>query len=157
MYMVIIFFLIFLNGLNFWKKYTSAGDRVYYSNIYNWGGQLENFKPIEKSAEPNLPCVALWSLMVFFTNGDVPLCNIDFNNKYPTGSVMKNSIRELWHSKVMQQRREWHLKSKKSKITLCQGCNVWDEDFGEGFDRGFSEKLVSTEYAEKVPILQTGK
>ena len=29
--------------LNFWKKYTSDGDRIYYSNIYNWGGQLENF------------------------------------------------------------------------------------------------------------------
>ena len=84
----------------------------------------KNYKPIEKSFEPNLPCVVLWSLMVFFTNGDVPLCNIDFNNKYPTGSVMKNSIRELWHSKVMQQRREWHLKSKKSTDvpgTLCGG------------------------------------
>ena len=143
--------------LNFWKQYTSDHDRIYYSNIYNWGGQLKDFKPIENSAEPNLPCVALWSLMVFFTNGDVPLCNIDFNNKYSSGSVMKNSIREIWQSKIMNQRREWHLKNKKDNITLCQGCNVWDEDFGEGFDRGFVQKVVSSEYAKKVPILQTGE
>ena len=50
---------------NFWKKYVSDYDRVYYHNIFNWGGQLENYKSIEKSFEPNLPCVALWSLMVF--------------------------------------------------------------------------------------------
>ena len=143
--------------LKFWKKYTSNQDRIYWSNIYNWGGQLDNYKPIEKSFEPNLPCVALWSLMVFFTNGDVPLCNIDYNNKYPTGSVMKNSIREIWKSKVMNQRRELHMKGKKGNIKLCKGCNVWDEEFGQGFDRGFVEKMISSEYAEKVPILQTGK
>ena len=50
---------------NFWKKYVSDNDRVYYHNIFNWGGQLENYKSVEKSFEPNLPCVALWSLMVF--------------------------------------------------------------------------------------------
>ena len=50
----------------FWRKYTSGVDRVYFHNIFNWGGQLDNYKSISKSFEPNLPCVALWSLMVFF-------------------------------------------------------------------------------------------
>jgi len=27
------------------------------------------------------PCIAPWSLMTIFSNGDAPLCNIDFNNK----------------------------------------------------------------------------
>ena len=60
---------------------------------------------------------------------------------------MKNSIREIWQSKVMNQRREWHLKNKKNNITLCQDCNVWDE--------GTGEQLISPEYAEKVSISQT--
>ena len=132
--------------LNFWKKYASDQDRIYYTNIFNWGGQLENFKPTEQSYEPNLPCIALWSLMVFFANGHVPLCNVDYNNKYPTGNVMKNSIREIWASKIMKQRREWHLKNKKNNITLCQNCNVWDE---------FGEEFISSEYAEKVQIPST--
>ena len=144
--------------LNFWKKYASDQDRIYFHNIFNWGNQLENYKPMQESFEPNLPCVALWSLMVIFANGDVPLCNVDYNNKYPTGNIMKNSIKEIWHSKVMNQRREWHLKNKKTNITLCQGCNVWDEEFGEGYGAvGRDDKLVSPEYAEKVPIAQTTK
>ena len=37
---------------NFWKKYASDLDRIYYHNIFNWGGQLDNYKSVEKSYEP---------------------------------------------------------------------------------------------------------
>ena len=134
---------------NFWKKYASDVDRIYYHNIFNWGGQLDNFKSLDKSFEPNLPCVALWSLLVFFANGDVPLCNVDYNNKYPTGSIMNNSIKELWQSKIMNARRKLHMNGKKKDISLCVNCNVWDEVKGE--------EIVSPEFAEKVSILNASK
>ena len=129
---------------DFWKKYASDVDRIYYHNIFNWGGQLEGYKSISKSFEPNLPCVALWSLMVIFANGDVPLCNVDFNNKYPTGSIMKNSIKELWTSKIMNARRKLHMNGNKKDITICSNCNVWDEVSGE--------EIISPEFAEQVSI-----
>lgn len=129
---------------NFWKKYASEQDRIYYHNIFNWGGQLENYKSIEQSFEPNLPCVALWSLMVFFANGDVPLCNVDYNNKFPTGNIMNSSIRELWNSKISDQRRKLHLEKNKKQISLCENCNVWDEVTGD--------ELISPDFAEKVSI-----
>ena len=137
----------FDNYYNFWKKYASEIDRIYYHNIFNWGGQLENYKSIEKSYEPNLPCVALWSLMVLFANGDVPLCNVDYNNKYPTGNIMNSSIRELWKSKILNQRRKLHLTDNKKKISICENCNVWDEVKGE--------EIVSPEFAEKVSIINS--
>ncbi|MBI1916537.1 MAG: radical SAM protein [Planctomycetes bacterium] len=111
----------------FWQSRLSSHDRIYYHNIFNWGGQLRGFKPIAKSYEPNLPCVALWSLLVIFCNGDVPLCNVDYNNKYPTGNVRTSSITELWRSKVMEERRQLHLTGRKACISLCENCNVWDE------------------------------
>ena len=82
--------------------------------------------------------------MVFFANGDVPLCNVDYNNKFPTGNIMKNSIKELWQSKILNTRRELHLKGNKKNISICENCNVWDEATGE--------ELISAEYAEKVSI-----
>tara|TARA_B110000977_G_scaffold201844_1_gene299210 strand:+ start:3646 stop:4629 length:984 start_codon:yes stop_codon:yes gene_type:complete len=134
---------------DFWKKYTSDVDRIYYHNIFNWGGQLDDYKSVSKSFEPNLPCVALWSLMVIFANGDVPLCNVDYNNKYPTGSIMKNSIRDLWTSEVMNARRTLHLKGNKKDISICANCNVWDEVKGE--------EIISPEFAEQVSILNSSK
>lgn len=136
------------NYYDFWTKYTSDVDRVYFHNIFNWGGQLDNYKSISQSFEPNLPCVALWSLMVFFANGDVPLCNVDYNNKFSTGNVMKTSIKDLWSSKIMNSRRKLHLDGNKKDISLCTNCNVWDEVKG-------AEELISSEYAESVSILNT--
>lgn len=129
----------------YWKARMGNQDRIYYHNLFNWGGQLNSFKPVDKSFEPNLPCVALWSLMVIFGNGDVPLCNIDYNNKYPTGSVLENSIEELWRSKVMSARRGKHLNGRKDDISLCKNCNVWDEPETE-------QTLISADYAEKVAV-----
>lgn len=128
----------------YWSELLSEKDRVYFHNIFNWGGQLKDYTPISQSYEPGLPCVALWSLLVIFCNGDVPLCNVDFNNKFPTGSVATNTIQEVWKSKIMMERREWHLTGQKDKISMCQNCNVWDEPpDGEG---------ISSEYSNAVEI-----
>lgn len=129
----------------FWSARMQPTDRIYHHNLFNWGGQLDGFKPIDKSYEPNLPCVALWSLMVIFGNGDVPLCNVDYNNKYPTGSVLEHSIEELWRSKILNQHRHSHMTGNKCDISLCTNCNVWEEPEG-------ADKLISADYTEKVAI-----
>ncbi len=130
----------------FWRPKLADNDRLYYHNLFNWGGQLDGFEAIAPSFEPNLPCVALWSLLVIFGNGDVPLCNVDYNNKYPTGNILENSIGELWRSKVMNERREAHLSDKKSCISLCKNCNVWDE--GQ-----ITNETISPDYAEQVALV----
>jgi len=130
---------------SFWENQMSDVDRIYYHNIFNWGGQLEGFNPIAKSYEPNLPCVALWSLLVIFANGDVPLCNVDYNNKYPTGNVNDNTIKELWESKIINERRQLHLNNKKGEISLCENCNVWEEP-------AMQDVFLSSEYADKVAL-----
>jgi MoaA/NifB/PqqE/SkfB family radical SAM enzyme len=111
----------------YWASRLSEQDRIYYHNIFNWGGQLKVYQPVASSYEPGLPCVALWSLLVVFCNGDVPLCNVDYNNKYPLGNVLNTSIEELWRSKLANDRRMLHLTGEKRCITLCTDCNVWDE------------------------------
>lgn len=131
----------------FWRERLAAEDRVYYHNIFNWGDQLSSFKPIAKSRELNLPCVALWSLMVIFGNGQVPLCNVDYNNKYPTGDVTTHSISEVWQSQIMQERRRLHMSGRKGDISLCGNCNVWEEE-------GTEKKLVSSDYSQPVAIGQ---
>jgi len=129
------------NYHKYWSQRLLESDRIYYHNIFNWGNQLKNFVPIAKSFEPNLPCVSLWSLMVIFSDGKVPLCNSDYNNKYPLGNVSSASIRELWQSMLMQQRRQLHLSGKKDQFSICNNCNVWDE-YSQG-------KTISSFFAEE--------
>ena len=93
-----------------------------------------------------MPCVALWSLLVIFGDGRVPLCNVDYNNKYPTGSVLEHSIEELWRSKIMNERRQQHLSGDKGLNPMCEHCNVWDE--GQ-----ITNESISPDYGEQVALV----
>ncbi len=109
----------------FWKKRLKPTDRVDYRNIHNWGTQLVNFKQIAP-ANVEKPCVALWSLMVIFADGDVPRCNVDYNNRFPVGNLRDSSIADLWQSGVQNELREKHLSGVREDI--CNGCTVWSEE-----------------------------
>lgn len=128
----------------FWRPKLSPHDRVSQHNVHNWGGQLKDFTPVTDSREPNLPCVALWSLMVIFANGDVPLCNVDYNNIHGTGNVALQSIEEVWRNPLMAERRALHLSARKGEIDLCRNCNVWDEPS--------DTEHVAAEYADSMQI-----
>lgn len=130
----------------FWDKKVSNNDRVYYHYIFNWGNQLKDFEPVSKSYEPNLPCVALWSLLVIFSNGDVPLCNVDYNKKHGVGNIMSNSIKELWQSKFLNEKRNLHLSGRKGEIDICKNCNVWDEPK--------DQDQISSEYVSDIELYE---
>jgi hypothetical protein len=82
---------------------------------------------------------------VIFANGDVPLCNVDYNNKYPTGSVVDNFIEELWRPSQMNNHRDLHLRGEKAAISLFENCNVWDE--GE-----ITDQSISPDFSEQVTL-----
>jgi len=128
----------------YWSQKVSKNDRVYYHNIFNWGNQLSNFKPVAGSFEPNLPCVALWSLLVIRSDGEVQLCNVDFKIKYPLGNINSNFIEEIWKSKRLNEMRKIHLDGRKPSIDICKKCNVWDEPK--------DKESISSEYADKTEI-----
>lgn len=115
---------------NFWRARLRASDRVDYRNLHNWGSQLVNFRPLVQ-ADTEKPCIALWSLMVIFANGDVPMCNVDYNNRYPLGSVVDSSIASLWQSKEQNRRRGLHMDGNRAAITPCMSCTVWSEEANE--------------------------
>ena len=117
-------------------------DRVYYHNIFNWGGQLDEFGAISENTEKHLPCVSLWSLMPIFANGDVPMCNIDFACNHKIGNVNTHSIRSIWQSQVIDQIRADHLSGLKCNYDMCRECNVWEE-----VPQRDGTRTVSSQYA----------
>ena len=111
----------------FWQDRLAPHDRCFSLNIHNWGGQLEGHKHVAESLQPQVPCLSLWSAMVIFSDGNVPMCTVDFNNTHPTGSVVDSSIKELWDSPVMMKRRQIHMEHRRGVFPNCRTCNVWDE------------------------------
>ena len=134
----------------FWKDKIAPHDRCFTHNIHNWGGQLEGHKHVAESLQPQVPCLSLWSAMVIFADGDVPMCTVDFNNTYPTGSVLKNSIKELWDSPVMVERRQTHMEHRRGVFPSCRICNVWDEP--SDFEKLSDDYVKQMDYLEGLDI-----
>ncbi len=110
-----------------WKPYLKDGDTVEMRNIHNWGGQLDGFKGIVK-ADIERPCLALWSLCVIFSDGTVPLCNVDYNAKYPLGNVKDSTIAALWQGQEQNFRRQKHMEHDRGHFPPCANCTVWSEE-----------------------------
>ena len=102
-------------------------DRIYYHNVFDWGGQLDGFQNITKNTEVHLPCVSLWSLMPIFASGVVPMCNVDYNANHEIGNINHSSIKEVWQSSIMNDIRNKHLSGNKFLLDMCKSCNVWEE------------------------------
>lgn len=107
----------------YWRGFLRFSDRVDYRDLHNWGSQLRG----ADISEDIKPCVALWSLMCIFANGDVPMCNVDYNLKHPLGNVNLQSIKSLWTSKTQHERQFIHLNGRRGEIEMCKGCDVWSE------------------------------
>lgn len=133
---------------DYWSPRLGDQDRLYFHSMHNWGGQIDLATPT-RSYEPTLPCIALWSLMVIFANGQVPLCNVDYNNKFPTGDVRQLSIADIWQSSILNRRRQQHLEGDKAAVSLCENCNVWDEQSDH------STEFLSAQYGSEKTIRVT--
>jgi len=110
----------------YWQPQLAQNDICDMRVYHNWGGQLQGFKGDLWSAS-DIPCIVHWGNFVIFANGDVPLCDVDFNNRFPTGNLNNNSIRELWTSQIMHERRSAHLSGRRDENPMCKSCNVWDD------------------------------
>jgi len=108
--------------INKWKN-TSA-DHLKIKKFQNWGGQLNQKSYSHSTAYENaVPCDYLWRVMVIGWNGDVVACCRDVHGKEILGNVNKQSVKEIWNSKRMQELRSLHADGKRESIELCKGCD----------------------------------
>lgn len=73
------------------------------------------------------PCMKLISEMAVYWNGDVAICNHDWNRKDFIGNVRKKSLAEIWGNEKYQDIRKQHFKGKIHSDTVCAKCNQWME------------------------------
>lgn len=114
----------------FIKKWKSLVDKIHIGVFCNWGGMV-NGQVVAKGEKVTAfnpkrsPCTRLWSHLLIFRNGDVPLCCQDFNGEYLLGNVATSSIREIWNGEVLNRYRDLHIKGKFNEIPICKACNFW--------------------------------
>lgn len=70
------------------------------------------------------PCDYLWERMYVWYDGICNPCDVDYKSELAVGSVMTNSIREIWNSEQYTKIRELHKKGKRQMCYPCDRCPV---------------------------------
>jgi radical SAM protein with 4Fe4S-binding SPASM domain len=63
--------------------------------------------------------------LVIYWNGDVALCNHDWDRKEPIGNVRDASIQTLWNGSKYKEIRKMHMDGRIENDPTCGGCDHW--------------------------------
>ncbi len=101
----------------FWEKYV---EHVVMIEMEQRWDTYHN--PIEIAGTN--PCDYLWERMYVWYDGICNPCDVDYKSELAVGSVMKNSIREIWNSEQYNKIRESHKQGKRQMCYPCDRCPV---------------------------------
>jgi radical SAM protein with 4Fe4S-binding SPASM domain len=113
--------------VSFWREKVDR-VRVYEAhsldgNFGSLGGKDDLF------VGGRLPCHKPFSDMVVYWNGDVALCNHDWDRKVQIGNVGLTSISEVWNNERYRAIRQAHLESPNTLADPCRRCDHWQAGY----------------------------
>jgi hypothetical protein len=72
----------------------------------------------------NFCCPDLFRRMFVYNDGVCGPCCGDWERKIVVGSVLENSIFEIWNGSVYKNIRKLHLSGRYFEIPVCRSCSV---------------------------------
>jgi radical SAM protein with 4Fe4S-binding SPASM domain len=113
--------------IDFWKNKVDR-VRIYYAHsLKNYLGEIQNNKAHKKRK----PCLKLLTDMVIYWNGDVAICNHDWQRDIFIGNTDKESIKEIWNNPIYKDIRKKHLNNDLGNISPCNYCSHWQTYYQE--------------------------
>ncbi|MFA6129450.1 MAG: radical SAM/SPASM domain-containing protein [Candidatus Omnitrophota bacterium] len=73
--------------------------------------------------DPNFLCQYPWQRITVTHTGEVPLCISDWDICTNIGDLRKQTIKEIWHGKAMNDFRKMQLEHQRLKIECCRMCH----------------------------------
>ena len=108
------------------KEEFGDADRVNYSFMFNWGGQLKGRqKNTGYSGKCNF-CPRMNQFLTILVTGDVALCCFDYEGSEIVGNIKTSSIEEIWLGETLEAKREHLRKREFDELLLCSDCNYID-------------------------------
>jgi radical SAM protein with 4Fe4S-binding SPASM domain len=115
--------------IDFWKQYVDV-VRVYYE--HDDKGKFRNDevrKQLEKEIPERRPCRKIFTDFLIYWNGELALCNYDWNGGLKGMNVKDKSIYEIWHSDIYENVRKMHNENTFSDTIMCKDCQHWRIDY----------------------------
>jgi radical SAM protein with 4Fe4S-binding SPASM domain len=87
---------------------------------------MERWNTYENKEHPEIndPCQYLWDRMYIWFDGKTNPCDADYKSYLSYGDVSKDSIANVWNSKILSDIRNSHLDNKRNRVEPCNKCGV---------------------------------
>lgn len=105
---------------NYWKD---KADRVRIYEEHSKDGNLGSLSQSDNSARE--VCRKVLEDMVIYNNGNVAICNHDWERKNFIGNLDRTSIAEVWNSDAYNNIRDMHRDNNFLESEICQECGHW--------------------------------
>jgi radical SAM protein with 4Fe4S-binding SPASM domain len=105
--------------INFWRDKV---DRVRIYRQHSLNGELGRVKAVSGRRKP---CLKLLTDMVVYWNGDVALCNHDWQRNVFIGNVNNRSLEDIFGGAVYNCIRGKHLNNTLKGFMPCESCSHW--------------------------------
>lgn len=109
----------------FVKKWRPLVDGININWVHSWAGAVEDIG-ITKSSAPKYPCRSLFEQIVVQSNGDIPLCCVDYEGTYVGGNVVDTAILSAVGDGVIGKIKNKHLDGKIRDTKMCADCRFSD-------------------------------
>lgn len=110
----------------YWADKLHSGDSVQVVGFNDWTGNV-TYRGTDgtRTRRDRHPCRMLWKNLTVYHDGRVSPCCYDAEGELIVGSVLNQSLREIWKSSSLRDLRELHFLCQFEKIPICSRCGNW--------------------------------
>lgn len=111
---------------DFLKQFNSLPlNKISIRTPHNWAGGISTGKG-DGSVKKPITCTFPWYGLTIFYDGRVVPCCQDYMGKIQLGNINKDSIKDIWNNKIIQEIRYNFSKKDYSKYEPCIKCDrIW--------------------------------
>jgi MoaA/NifB/PqqE/SkfB family radical SAM enzyme len=109
----------------FHDQWTGIADEVQVTGVHNWSGAISGLRVTDETSSERYPCALLWYALAVNSNGDVSICNVDWDYSGVVGSVHQKSLHAIWNDLPLRKIRRAHLDAHWDYVPVCDSCVVW--------------------------------
>lgn len=99
-------------------------NRIGFSRYRSTERTLEDKRRVESTPTATVPCCQLWQRLSLTFDGQILMCCGDHKALNPLGHISESSLKEIWHSDLLEKYRKLHLEDSSGEIAACSICEV---------------------------------
>jgi radical SAM protein with 4Fe4S-binding SPASM domain len=103
---------------NFWQNKVNV---IAFQQLKHYNNTWEE-PDVTAFQDYEYQCPQIFTTLMLEQSGGIHICNHDYNHEHCLGNIKDISIRDCWHSKILKQLRELHLKKKWAEHKFCRRC-----------------------------------